>query len=91
VTVLNRLGLHARPATLLSVAARKFQCQIELVGLDGSELGGKRADAKSTIDVMFFGAPPGTTLDLEAVGPDAEAAVQEIASLFLDRFGIRED
>jgi phosphocarrier protein len=87
-------GMHARPALLLAQRAREFQADIALVlvscPVDISTPAGTRADAKSMLDLMFLQAPCGSELDVEAVGPDAEAAVEAIEGLFRDRFGIRD-
>jgi phosphotransferase system HPr (HPr) family protein len=42
---------------------------------------GKRADAKSVLEVLLLGAPAGAMVDIEATGPDAEAAVDAIAAV----------
>jgi phosphotransferase system HPr (HPr) family protein len=90
VTLRNRIGLHARPASLLAETARRFASQIALVGVEGTELAGKRADAKSVLDLLFFGPSPGTDLDVVAEGPDAEVAVRSIEELFARRLGDSE-
>ena len=87
-------GMHARPALLLAQRAREFQADIALVlvscPVEISTPPGTRADAKSMLDLMFLQAPCGSELDVEAQGPDAEAAVEAIEGLFRDRFGIRD-
>jgi phosphocarrier protein NPr len=93
VEVLTEKGLHARPASLVAQRAREFQADVALVLIESPEEittpPGTRADAKNIMDLMFLAAPCGTQLDVEAVGPDAEAAVEAIQDLFADRFGIR--
>lgn len=81
VTILNRLGLHARPAALVAQAAGRFSADIRL-----SPSGGGEADAKSILSLLMLGAPCGTVLKLSAVGVDEEAAVQTIAGLFAAKF-----
>lgn len=93
VEVLHEKGLHARPASLVAQRAREFQADIAVVLVESpveiSTPPGTRADAKNIMDLMFLAAPCGTRLDVEAVGSDAEAAVEAIRLLFKDRFGIR--
>ncbi|MFV1958793.1 MAG: HPr family phosphocarrier protein [Planctomycetota bacterium] len=92
VEVLYERGLHARPAMLLAQRAQEFQCDVSIVlvrtPVRTSTPLGTRADAKNIMDLMFLAAPCGTELDIEAVGPDAEAAVESLQALFADRFGI---
>ena len=80
--------MHARPALLLAQRAREFQADVSLVlvscPVDISTPAGTRADAKSMLDLMFLQAPSGSELDVEATGPDAEAAVEAIEGLFRD-------
>jgi phosphotransferase system HPr (HPr) family protein len=91
VEVTYERGLHARPASVLAQRAREFHSEIALVLVscptDISTPVGTRADAKNIMDVMFLAAPCGTQLDIEATGPDAEAAVEGLAALFRDQFG----
>jgi phosphotransferase system HPr (HPr) family protein len=88
--VLNRQGLHARPASVLVQHAKAFTSDIVLVLVeapdDAGAEAGTRVDAKNVLDVMFLAAPQGTRLDVEAVGPDAQAAVDRLAALFLSQF-----
>ena len=81
VTILNRLGLHARPAALVAKAAAKFASDIKISPANGTE-----ADAKSILSLLMLGAPCGTVLKLSAVGADEKDAVQEIAGLFAAGF-----
>ncbi|MDA1194841.1 MAG: HPr family phosphocarrier protein [Planctomycetota bacterium] len=95
VEVRNRAGLHARPATMLSMKAKQFQCEVELVLVtvpNGHHLeAGTRADAKNSIELISLGAPEGTALDIEASGPDAAPAVEALAELFESRFGLEDE
>ncbi|MGD9644264.1 MAG: HPr family phosphocarrier protein [Pirellulales bacterium] len=80
VTVINPQGLHARPADLLVKLANQFQTTIEIVH------GNQRADCKSILEIMSLGAFAGATLELEACGPDAAAAIDALARLFENGF-----
>ena len=95
VQVRNKAGLHARPAMMLSMEAKEFESEIELVLSevpDDHHLEpGTRADAKNSIELISLGAPLGTTLDIEATGPDADAAVGALAHLFDTAFGLEDE
>lgn len=92
VEVLNAAGLHARPATAIATLARTFDAEVVLVLTEApagsSAEAGTRVDASSVMDLLFLAAPQGTRLDIEARGPDAEAAATAVADLFTQRFGI---
>lgn len=81
VTILNRLGLHARPAMALVDTANRFEAAVRV--RKESEI----VDGKSIMQVMMLAATQGTELEVEAVGPDADRAIDEIRKLFEDRFG----
>lgn len=95
VEVRNRSGLHARPATMISMRAKDFDADVELVLADvpaGHHLeAGTRADAKNSIELISLGAPHGTTLDIEATGADAATAVAAVAELFDTCFGLEDE
>ena len=84
VTILNRLGLHARPAALIARMASSFAADIFL-----TPEGGEPADAKSILSLLMLGAPCGTELTLSVNCSDsavATQAVQEISGLFATGF-----
>lgn len=81
IQVINRLGLHARPAALLVQKASKFQSEIRLVK-DEYEL-----NAKSIMSVMMLAAEMGSFIIIKAWGEDEAQAVEEIAKLFAEKFG----
>lgn len=81
VKILNRLGLHARPAALIAQQAAQFAAEIQL-----TPVGGEAANAKSILSLLMLGAPCGTILTLAAEGHDAEDAIQAIAGLFASKF-----
>jgi phosphocarrier protein HPr len=80
VTVLNPLGLHLRPANMLSKAAAQFECLIEI------EKDGQTIDCKSIISILTLGAQQGTQLHLRANGQDAQRAVDVLSHLFENGF-----
>lgn len=95
VRVLNKAGLHARPAMMLSMEAKEYASEIELVLAevppDHHLEAGTRADAKNSIELISLGAPCGTALVIEASGADADAAVTALVALFETCFGLEQD
>ena len=81
VQILNKNGLHARPAAEIVKAAARFQSDITIVR-DDLEVNGK-----SIMGVMMLAAECGATLTLRASGPDADAAVGTLAEIIASRFG----
>lgn len=80
VEITNPLGLHLRPADKFVRLASQFQSEIR-VDHQGHQINGK-----SILDLTTLAAECGTLLELEARGPDAEAAVAALAELVLARF-----
>ena len=83
VQILNKNGLHARPAAEIVKTAAKFQSEITLVR-EGMEVNGK-----SIMGVMMLAAECGATLLLRAEGADAEAALDALDALIKNKFGER--
>ena len=81
VQILNKNGLHARPAAEIVKAAARFQSDITIVR-DDLEVNGK-----SIMGVMMLAAECGATLTLRASGPDEDAAVGALADIIASRFG----
>ncbi|MDR2592617.1 MAG: HPr family phosphocarrier protein [Chitinispirillales bacterium] len=80
VTVVNKLGIHARPAGSIVRAASTFKSKVELVK------DGNTADAKSIMNVMMLAASKGTVISVRADGEDEQEAVQAVISLFENKF-----
>jgi phosphocarrier protein len=80
VTIVNKLGLHARAAAKFVTIASKYESEIQLVKDD------RRVNGKSIMGVMMLAAGKGTVLELRADGPDAQAAVAGLAELIDQRF-----
>ncbi|HEV2180579.1 MAG TPA: HPr family phosphocarrier protein [Gemmatimonadaceae bacterium] len=81
VKIVNKNGLHARPAAELVKTASRFQSEITMVR-DDLEVNGK-----SIMGVMMLAAECGAELLVRADGPDAEQAVTAIADLVARKFG----
>jgi phosphocarrier protein len=75
ITIINKLGLHARAAAKLVGVTGRYGCSIEI----GTE--GKMVDAKSIMSVMLLAASKGTILDLRVTGDGAQQAVDDILHL----------
>ena len=84
ITIINKLGLHARAAAKFVKVASGFESEISL-GRNGHTVNGK-----SIMGVMMLAAAKGTTLDLTANGQDEETALAELEALVADRFGEEE-
>ena len=85
VTVANKLGLHARPATLFAQTAAGVDADIKVRRCDF----GDAVDGKSIMQMMMLAATIGTDIEITANGSDAEEAVQTLVKLVAS--GFRED
>ncbi|MBI2970592.1 MAG: HPr family phosphocarrier protein [Gammaproteobacteria bacterium] len=81
VTLINKLGLHARAAASFVKIASGFDCDISVAN------NGKKVSGKSIMGMMMLAAAKGNTIEIVASGPEEEAAVAELESLVLNRFG----
>ncbi len=84
VTIVNKLGLHARAAAKLVTAASGFAAEIKL------RRGEREVNGQSIMGVMMLAASQGTAIELVAEGEDAENALDTLAQLIADRFGEAE-
>ena len=80
-TIVNPLGLHARPAAQLVRLASSFASDI-LLSKDGLDVNGK-----SIMGVMMLAAECGSAIRIRATGADAEQAVEALARLIAGGFG----
>ena len=81
VKIVNKLGIHARPAAEIVKTASKFGSNITIVR-DDLEVNGK-----SIMGVMMLAAEQGSTIDIKADGPDAEQALDALEAVIADGFG----
>ena len=81
ITVVNKLGLHARAAASLVKLTAGFKSAVQL------SLGEQAVDAKSIMGVMMLAATQGSELTLVVRGEDAESAAEAVCRLFADCFG----
>jgi phosphocarrier protein len=84
VTIINKLGLHARAAAKLVTTASSFSSSIEL------QKDGQKVNGKSIMGVMMLAASRGTELIIITSGSDEQAAADELEALIADRFGENE-
>src|SRR4051794_29003404 len=80
IPVINRLGLHARPAAMFVRIASRFRSEV-WVSKEGEEVNGK-----SIMGLMMLAAGKGSTLHLRCEGPDAGKALEELEGLINCRF-----
>jgi phosphocarrier protein HPr len=81
VTIINKLGLHARASAKLTKLAGGFSCDVFMTR------NGRRINAKSIMGVMMLAAGMGSEVEIEANGADEAQAISAIVGLINDRFG----
>ncbi len=81
VTIINKLGLHARAAARFVQLASSFDCEIHV------SLHGKKVSGKSIMGIMMLAAAKGTTIEITTAGADELPALTQLEKLILDRFG----
>ncbi len=80
VTILNKLGMHARPAAMFVRVANKHRAEIWV------EKDGEQVNGKSIMGLMMLAAGQGSRLTITAEGTDAATALQELQDLLNRRF-----
>lgn len=85
VRVVNAHGLHMRPASKFVSVAVQYQAEIRV------RCAGMEANGKSILDMTSLAAECGATLELEAAGPDAEAAIRALIELVEAGFYMSEE
>jgi phosphocarrier protein HPr len=84
LTIVNRLGMHARAAAKFVSLASQFKSEIEL------EKGSRRVNGQSIMGVMMLAASRGSTVRLHIEGADEQDAMGALAALIESRFGEAE-
>ena len=84
VTIINKLGLHARASAKLTQLASTFPCQITL------SRQGRSVNAKSIMGVMMLAANRGSRVTLQTVGERETEALASLVALIQNRFGEEE-
>ncbi len=83
LTVVNSLGLHARPAAMIVQTANRFRSEVQF------EKDGLQVNAKSIMGVLTLAAAKGTAIVVSCEGPDADDAMAALAKVFESGFGER--
>ncbi len=81
VTVVNKLGLHARPSAALTREATQFKAEFWITRKT------RRVNGKSIMGVMMLAAGKGSELELETIGPDEDEALSALSKLISSGFG----
>jgi len=81
VTIINKLGLHARASAKLTQLASSFKCEVMM------SRNNRRVNAKSIMGVMMLAASKGTTITIETNGEDEVEAMHALLNLINDYFG----
>jgi len=84
VTIINKLGLHARAAALLREYAQRFKSDI-FVKRNDIEI-----NAKSLLGLIAMGASRGAVIRITATGPDADEAIETLKNLVENKFNEKE-
>ncbi|MHC5023680.1 MAG: HPr family phosphocarrier protein [Planctomycetota bacterium] len=82
VTIVNRLGLHARPATMFAEIAGRWPCDIQVRRVDQDD----GVNGKSVLQLMLLAGTPGTELEITADGDKAREAVDSLVDLVKSKF-----
>ena len=82
LTITNKTGLHARPASVFVAESMKFKAKITVA------TEAKKVDAKSLISILSLGASKGTEITIQAEGEDEETAVTRLAELLTSDFEV---
>lgn len=80
LTIINKLGLHARAAAKLANTASRFSCDISMTVID------KTVDCKSVMALMLLAASQGTDIKIACDGNDEVAAMEAVVELINNRF-----
>ena len=81
LTIINKLGLHARAAARFVQVASEFESDINVIH------GNKEVNGKSIMGVMMLAAGKGTEIKIIASGPDESTALEKLQELIENRFG----
>lgn len=82
VKILNKLGLHARPAMTFAEKAGEFSSDIMVRRTDSND----KVDGKSIMQILMLAATCGTELEISAEGEDAKASLAALKALVKSRF-----
>ena len=81
VTVVNKLGMHARPSAMFVTEASRFESEVWLTK------NGQRINGKSIMGVMMLAAEMGSRIEIEVTGPDEEDSLAALVKVIASGFG----
>lgn len=80
LTIVNRLGMHARPSAMFVKAASKYRAEVWV------EKDGERVNGKSIMGLMMLAAGQGSKLKVSCEGSDADKALADIEAIIAGKF-----
>ncbi len=80
LVVINKLGIHARPAALFVKVANRFNCSVLV------ERGGEQVNGKSIMGLMMLAAGPGSKVEIYCEGDDCNEAIADLEALIKRKF-----
>jgi phosphocarrier protein len=80
ITIINRLGLHARPAAMFVRIATRYRSEVWV------EKEGEKINGKSIMGLMMLAAGQGSKLTILCEGPDADKVIEELEDLIQKKF-----
>ena len=81
ITIVNRLGMHARPAAMFVRVASRFRCEVWV------EKENEQINGKSIMGLMMLAASTGCSIEVSASGPQAVEALDALEALVANKFG----
>jgi len=81
LTITNKLGMHARAASVFVKTAEKFKSKVEM------EKDGIRVNAKSIMGILMLAAPLGSSVTIFTDGEDEEECIKALTNIITDKFG----
>ncbi|MBL7135733.1 MAG: HPr family phosphocarrier protein [Candidatus Marinimicrobia bacterium] len=82
VIIINKYGLHTRPATVFVTQATKFKSDIFVI------YNGVRVNAKSILGLLILAVEPGAEITIEADGNDEKEAIEKLVALTKNKFNL---
>jgi phosphocarrier protein HPr len=80
ITIVNRLGMHARPAAMFVRIASRYRSEVWV------EKEGEKINGKSIMGLMMLAAGQGSKLSISCEGPDADKVMEELEALIQQKF-----
>ena len=81
LTILNEVGLHARPASMIVKRLLQFESEVFI------EKDGRKVNGNSIMGILMLAAGKGSRIRVEADGSDAQEALDAVEQLILSKFG----